>query len=57
MYKTVDPAGLALSDIFTVFEREKGTTNDRDHYKSLDGKYLIDYAFCGAWTIKTDGQR
>ena len=39
------------TDIFTVFEREEGTTNDRDHYKSLDGKYSIDYANCGGWGI------
>ena len=39
-------------DIFTVFEREEGTTYDRDHYKSLDGKYSLDYADCGGWRIQ-----
>ena len=42
----------AYSDIFTVFEREAGTTYGRQHYKSLDGKYTIDYADCGVWSIK-----
>ena len=44
-------------DIFTVFEREEGTTHERDHYKSLDGKYSLDYADCGAWTIKVYDER
>ena len=39
-------------NIFTVFEREEGTTNERDHYKSLDGKYSIDYANSGSWGIR-----
>ena len=52
VYKTVDKYGFAYAGIFTVFEREKGTTNERDHYKSLDGKYSIDYTDCGGWSIK-----
>ena len=49
--------GLAYSDIFTIFEREDGTTNDRDHYKSLDGEYSIDFATCGRWGIKKYEER
>ena len=49
--------GLEYSDWFTVFEREEGTTNDRDHYISLDGKYSIDYADCGAWGINVYEER
>ena len=43
--------------IFTVFEREEGSTNRRDHYKSLDGKWSLDYANCGSWAIKNSTQR
>ena len=42
---------------FTVFEREEGTTNERDHYKSVDGKYSIDYSDCGGWSIGVDAIR
>ena len=45
--------GFVYSDLFTVFEREKGTTNERDHYKSLDGKYAIEYYDCGGWAIRS----
>ena len=44
-------------DIFTVFKREEGTTNQRDHYKSLDGKYSLDYSACGSWKIGTYEKR
>ena len=58
VYTTVrDENEFAYSEIFTVFEREEGTTNERDHYKSLDGKYSIDYADCGAWSIKNYDER
>ena len=43
--------------IFTVFEREEGTTNRRDHYKSLDGQWSLDYANCGSWAIKNSTLR
>ena len=52
VYRTVMSNGFPYSDLFTVFEREEGTTNERDHYKSLDGKYSIDYTHCGGWSIK-----
>ena len=52
MFRTVKSNGFAYSDIFTVFERENGTTNERDHYKSMDGKYSIDYSDCGGRIIK-----
>ena len=39
------------SHLFTVFEREHGTTTERAHYKSLDGNYSIDYSYCGLWGI------
>ena len=52
VYRTVGSFGFEYADIFTVFEREEGTTNDRDHYKSLDGKFSIDYSDCGAWGLK-----
>ena len=52
VYRTVN-SWTVYSDLFTVFEREEGTTNGRDHYKSLDGKYSIDYADCGSWGIRS----
>ena len=51
VYKDSNQYGTAYADIFIVFEREEGTTNGRDHYKSLDGKFSIDYANCGSWNI------
>ena len=51
MYRDNDQYGIAYADIFIVFEKEEGTTTERVHYKSLDGKYSIDYVGCGAWTI------
>ena len=57
VYRTVWESGFAFSDIFTVFEREEGSINERDHYKSLDGKYSIDYSICGAWGIRNYDKR
>ena len=56
MFENVD-SGFAYPDLFTEFEREEGTTNERDHYKSLDGKYSIDYSVCENWGIKPYGKR
>ena len=57
VYKDNDDSGFAYANIFTVFEREEGTTNERDHYKSLDGKYSIDYGNCGGWGIGNHDSR
>ena len=43
---------FAYSNIFTVFEREDGTTNGKNHYKSMDGHYSMDYSDCGGWGIR-----
>ena len=52
VYRAIEEYGQINADIFIVFERENGTTNGRDHYKSLDGKHSIDYNVCGDWGIR-----